>query len=137
MVEAPVASREHWYAGTADIFAEYVHPVTGKAGTAILDWKSGKGIYPEYAYQMCAYGHAEFAGLGEDAVPVPQVDSAFGIHIRADGCDVYPMQYGEEVFAEFLHIRAAFDAKKRADGNWKIPGSGYVGTPIRVGEINE
>lgn len=134
LVEAPVGSRQHWYAGTADIFAAYRDPQTGHAGVGIFDWKSGKAIYPEYAYQMCAYANAEFAGLGEDTQPLPETDGAFGIHIRADGYDVYPMRHTPEVFEEFLHIRAAFDAKKRADGNWKIPGSGYVGAPIRVGE---
>ena len=35
--------------------------------------------------------------------------------------------YGPDVFEEFLTIRAAFDINKRAEGDWKRPGSGYVG----------
>lgn len=127
LIEAAVASRTHHYAGTADLFAHYTNPHTGETGTAIWDWKSSKGIYPEFAYQMTAYRYADFVGLEGNEQPVPPVDCAFGVHIRTDGYDVIPLTSNEEVFEEFLHIRAAFDAKKRADGNWKIPGSGYVG----------
>ena len=127
LVEAAVASRTHKYAGTADLFAHYVNPHTGERGTAIFDWKSSKGIYPEFAYQLTAYRYADFAGLKGEEQPVPPVDKAFGVHIRADGYDVIPLKSDREVFDEFIHIRAVFDAKKRADGNWKVPGSGYVG----------
>lgn len=134
LVEAAMGSRKHWYAGTADLFALYRNPATGNVGTAIFDWKSSKGIYPEYAMQMNAYAFAEFAGLLGDEKPVPEVDAAFAVHIRPDGYDVMPMKFGREIFEEFLTIKRAFEIKKRMDGNWKIPGSGYVGLPIRVND---
>ena len=131
LVEAPVASREHWYAGTADIFAKYKHPVTGHQGVAIFDWKTSRGIYPEYAMQLNAYAFADFAGLGDDIKPVPECDAAFGLHLRADGYDVHAMKFGPDIHAEFVTIRETADIKKRMDGNWRQPGSGYVGVPIR------
>ena len=136
LTEAPVASREHWYAGTADLFAEYTHPVTGKRGTGLFDWKSGKGIYPEFAMQLNAYAFAEFAGLDGDEAPVPLVDSAYGVHIRPDGYDVYPFKFGTHIFEEFLAIKAVSEIKTRMDGDWRKPGSGYVGQPITKGETH-
>lgn len=135
LIEAPVASRTDWWAGTLDLVADYVHPVTKKAGRAVFDWKSGKALYPEYAWQMCAYGHAEFSGLGAAEQPLPTgITAAFGVHIRPDGYDVAPMKYGPDVYAEFVAIRKAYDVVKAGRGDWKKPGSGHVGLMIQAGE---
>lgn len=132
--ESAVGSREHWYAGTADLFANYTRPDTGHMGVAIFDWKSGKALYPEYAWQLNAYAFAEFAGLNGDEVALPKCDAAFGVHIRADGYDVAPFAFGREVFDEFLTIRRTFDVVKRGRGDWKVPGSGHVGIMIQKGD---
>ena len=119
-VEQIVASREHKYAGKFDLIAD------STLGRAIFDWKSGKRIYASTAFQCAAYALAEFMGEDEE-VPVPEVEAAFGVHIRADGYDVYPLAFGPDIYDEFLTIRRAFDINKRAEGDWKRPGSGYVG----------
>lgn len=134
LVEASCASREHQWAGTLDLIAKYVHPLTGADGVAIFDWKSGKALYPEYAWQMNAYAHAEFAGLDGDEQPLPLCDAAFGVQIRADGYDVAPFAFGPDIYEEFLVIRRAFDIAKRGRGDWKVPGSGYVGLLIQPRE---
>jgi hypothetical protein len=36
------------------------------------------------------------------------------------------------VFEEFLTIRRTFDIAKRAEGDWKVPGSGYVGAAVQT-----
>lgn len=133
LIEAPVASRTDWWAGTLDLVADYTRPDTGQTGRAVFDWKSGKALYPEYAWQMCAYGHAEFAGLGAGAQPLPEgITGAFGIHIRPDGYDVAPMAYSDDVYGEFVKIRHTFDVVKRGRGDWKVPGSGHVGMMIQT-----
>lgn len=132
LIEAPCASREHWFAGTLDLIAEYTRPDTGHSGVAIFDWKSGKALYPEYAWQLNAYAHAEFTGLGGDEEPLPATDAAFGVHIRPDGYDVAPFAFGPDIYAEFLIIRRAFDIAKRGRGDWKTPGSGHVGLLIQA-----
>lgn len=135
LVEAPVASREHRWAGTLDLGAKYVHPVTKHAGTAIFDWKSGKALYPEYAWQLNAYAFAEFYGLDGDEKPLPPFDAAFGVQIRADGYDVAPFAFGPHIYDEFLTIRKTYDIAKRGRGDWKVPGSGHVGVFIQNGEV--
>lgn len=126
VIEAPVASREHRYAGTLDIVARYTHPATGVSAVAVWDWKSGRA-FPEHAMQITAYGHAEFALVDGQETPIPIADDGFVVQVRADGYDVYPVEYGPTVFDEFLVIREAFDIAKRMRGNWKVPGSGYIG----------
>lgn len=130
LVEFPCASREHWWAGTGDLIATYTHPNTDQTGTAIWDWKSGKAIYPEAAMQLNAYAHAEFHGLNGEEQPIPTVDAAFGVHLRADGYDVIPLQFGPDIYAEFADIRRTYDIAQRMRGDWKRPGSGYTGLPI-------
>lgn len=132
--ECAVASREHWYAGTADLFANYTRPDTGHMGVAIFDWKSGKALYPEYAWQLNAYAFAEFTGLDGNESALPECDGAFGVHIRADGYDVAPFAFGRPIFDEFLAIRRTFDVVKKGRGDWKTPGSGHVGVMIQKGE---
>jgi hypothetical protein len=130
--EAPVGSREHRYAGTLDLVADITAgPFAGTR--AIVDWKTGRsGIYKEAAFQTTAYSFAEFTGLGGDERLMSDfhIEAAFGIHLRADGWDVYPLRFGEDVFQEFLVIREVYDINRRSAGDWKKPGSGYVGVAL-------
>lgn len=125
MSEACVASREHRYAGKFDLIAD------SKIGRSIFDWKSGKRIYPTFAFQLAAYAFAEFHGENGNEQPVPECEAAYGVHIRADGYDVVPLKFGPDVFHEFITIRNTFDINKRSEGNWRFPGSGYVGIALQ------
>lgn len=133
LIEEVVASRGHQYAGKLDLAARYQHPVTGERSIGIFDWKSGKRIYASACFQLNAYGHAEFYGQG-DETPMADVGirEAFGVHIHDGDYEVCPLPYGSHIFEEFLTIRRAFDINKRAEGDWREPGSGYVGKPVRV-----
>jgi hypothetical protein len=125
LVEATVASREHQYAGKLDLVADH-----NQGGRAIFDYKTAaSGIYKETAFQNVAYAFAEFHGENGDESPMADlgIEQSFGVHIRADGYDCYPLAFGPDVYDEFLTIRRAFDINKRANGDWKRPGTGYVG----------
>lgn len=52
LIEQQVWSDTHEYAGTMDLLAEVEGVLT------VLDWKSGKAIYPESHLQNAAYRHA-------------------------------------------------------------------------------
>jgi hypothetical protein len=126
VTEVPVANRKWKYAGTLDLIADYVNPVDGEAGRALFDWKtSGSGIYPDAAYQLAAYRHAE-AYLAADKTehPLPEVGSGYAVWLRSDDYDVIPVECGPSVFDDFLHIarvaRAAKDNRK------------LIGDPIHV-----
>ena len=49
--ERTVWSQEHRVAGTIDLIA-----ADGAGALHIIDWKRSKGLYPEHAYQLAAYG---------------------------------------------------------------------------------
>lgn len=131
LIEQSVASREHQWGGRLDLIAKYTRPDTGHQGVAIFDWKSGKALYPEYAWQLAAYAHAEFYGENGDEHPMPACDASFGVQIRADGYDVAPFASGPEIYDEFLLIRRTFAVVKAGRGDWKRPGSGHVGLHIQ------
>lgn len=127
LVEFPCASREHKWAGTGDLIAEFVSPFTNDAGIGYFDWKSAKRLYPDHALQFAPYTHGEFWGLGGDEKPIPKCVAAFGVHITPDGYEVSQFKHGPHVYEEFLVIRRAFDIVKRVRGDWRRPGSGYMG----------
>jgi hypothetical protein len=129
LVEACVGSRKHRYAGKLDLVAES----TLGGPLSIMDYKTSRsGIYAETAYQLAAYAGAEFYGEGGDEHPMDAlpITTAYGIHIRADGYDVLPLRFGPDVFNEWVTLVESSRAIARAQGNWKIPGTGYVGLPI-------
>lgn len=126
LVEETVGSREHQYAGKFDLIAN-----SSRAPLAIYDYKTSKsGIYPETAYQLAAYAGAEFYGEGGNEHPLPDVEESYGVHIRTDGYTVYPLAFGPRIYDEFTHLLESSRIIKRALGDWRIPGTGYVGLPV-------
>jgi predicted RecB family nuclease len=50
LVEKPLVSEQHMVGGTPDLFCKLDDVYT------IVDFKTGKSIYKEHSYQICAYG---------------------------------------------------------------------------------
>ena len=102
VVEKSVGHRAHWWAGRPDLMAELPD-----GRLCCFDWKSSKGIYPETAYQLAAYSHAEF-WVEDDEVtehPLPgPFDLCAAVHIREDGFDVIPVDGGDETYEHFRHL---------------------------------
>jgi hypothetical protein len=105
LVEAPVFSREFGYAGRLDLLARLAD------GAAwLLDFKThAKGPFTESALQLAGYRYADFyvvpGELDDDGQavehPMPHVDRAGIVHVRADGYDLYPYDAGDEAFRIF------------------------------------
>jgi hypothetical protein len=135
LVEAVVGSREHRYAGKLDLVAD-----SSRHPRAIYDYKTtASGIYGTTAWQNAAYAYAEFHGGGDEATSMAYVgiEASFGVHLRGDSTySVHPLSFSPAVFEEFLAIRAAYDANKRAVGDWRVPGSGYVGISEQESEAS-
>lgn len=125
VVERPLAHRAHWWAGKPDMFAELPD------GRVILfDYKTtASGIWPETAFQLAAYSHAEFyldeAGAEQ---PIPKVDLCAAVWLREGSYEVVPLKADDDTYREFRHIAYVADAAKRAKGSKTIPG--YVGAPL-------
>lgn len=93
------------HAGTLDlVFTSDLFP-----GKVILgDWKTSRsGIYDEAALQLSAYRHSEFY-VGPDGLDHPMaelgVTDTWGIWIRSDGYDVYPLDTDVETYRFFQYI---------------------------------
>lgn len=117
LIETPVASREHQYAGTLDLVAESRHAPPG-----IFDYTTGSGVYENKSFQNAAYAFAEFVGTGGGEYPLPNIGASLGVHIRADGWDVHPLEFGAHVFDEFVALARVTRIAKRARGDRKTPG---------------
>lgn len=105
LTETTVWNVTHGYAGTLDL----VLTTDLLPGRVILaDWKTSRsGIYDEAALQLAAYGHAEWY-QDADGVDQPMaglgVTDHWGVWIRPDGYDVYPLDRSEDTFRMFRHV---------------------------------
>lgn len=127
LTEAQVYSRTQRYAGTLDAIVEigigalldldqglpqeWADAAENRDGVVrlLLDYKTGKGVYPETALQINAYANAEFVGLPNGAeAPLLAVDGAAVLHLRADGWALVPVRLGDDVFRSFLYVREVF-----------------------------
>lgn len=101
--EGTVFNRKYDYAGTLDLIAR----IDGL--TWLIDVKSGKGVYPEYAMQIAAYARGEFIGHhdGQEEV-MPIIDKGAVLHLTKSGYHFLPVSITKEVFDSFLYARELF-----------------------------
>jgi hypothetical protein len=102
LVEFPVFSREFGYAGRPDALAR----LGGQPELWLLDWKThAKGPFIESALQLAAYRYADFyivpGELDDDGQaiehPMPKIDRAGIVHVKADEAVLYPYKADHEV----------------------------------------
>lgn len=101
--EATVGSRRGRYCGTLDDVSDFPD-----GRRRIVDFKSGKGVYPDNGLQLAAYRHAELYKTpeGEDR-PLEELglcDEGYIVHIRPEGYEVVPFYIGPEVHQAFLRV---------------------------------
>lgn len=94
--EVTVWSRRYGYAGTADAIAE----IDGR--TWLIDFKTGKGVYPEYGMQLAALLHAGSI-IRPDCTEEEMMDiGCLGIlHLRPRSHRLIPVKRDEECFRAF------------------------------------
>lgn len=120
--EATIWNRAEHYAGTLDWIAKIGRKVV------LGDVKTGKGVYAEAALQLCAYAHGEFVLLPDGSEePLPEIDGAVVLHLRADGYEVVPVHLSDAVWDAFRYVREVF--------RWTDETSkGVLGSPIHGAE---
>lgn len=107
--EASVYNRSQQYAGTLDAIATLALPLQESPIIALLDVKTGKGVYPEVGLQLAAYRYAEFIGLPDGSeAPMPQVDGGLCLHLTPEGYRLIEVRADDEVFKAFLFAREVF-----------------------------
>lgn len=104
-VEFSVVSYKWGYAGTADLCAWLTLPDKGRVLT-LDDLKTSRsGIFGDSALQLAGYRFAEFWVIDRKEVKPVEVEFCFGIHVRADGYDLIPVEVGEPEFKDFLYAQ--------------------------------
>ena len=128
LTESPVMHEKAGYAGTFDLLLRS-RKFPGKV--ILADWKTNRtGIYPETALQLTAYARSTHY-LDKDGVEHPTADlgitDLWAIWIRADGYEVYPMEFSRETWNAFGHIVAVARGAASRDvaDAWK-------GEPLRL-----
>lgn len=124
LVERPVASRRHGYAGRFDLIGVIDDE------TWLLDIKTGSGIYGETACQLAAYARADFYSDGTpngDELGLPHIDRIGVLHVREDGTDLYAMGPIDPAFAEFLAMQVIHSSTKRRNA--------LVGEPVKFSTL--
>lgn len=120
LVERTVVNYTVGYAGTFDLIVD----IPG-LGRVLADIKTNRsGVYGDTGLQLAAYRYAEkYVADDGSEQPMPPVDLAAVVHVRADGCDFVPVRADEYVFTRFRHVavvaRAAAESK------------GWVGEPLQ------
>jgi len=91
------------YAGTADLCAWLQLPEHGRS-LLLLDLKTSRsGIFGEVALQLGAYRFADVWIVdGKEIQPDP-VQFCAGIHVRADGYELVPVEAGRDQHKAFLY----------------------------------
>lgn len=99
-VERKVYSRQHRYSGTLDAIGEIENQVY------LLDWKTGKAVYPEFRLQTAAYIAAY-----EEEHPGVTIQGRYIIHIPEEGEIVphfFPRETYPKDFSAFLAAKQLF-----------------------------
>ena len=115
-VEAVVYNREFGYAGTLDLILDIDYE--GVKGRYVVDLKSGKAVYAEAALQQTGYRMAEFLGVGDQEIPMPETDGALILHVTAETWKLIPVVTDVSSWYAF---RAALHVAKWRTGD----GEGY------------
>lgn len=72
------------YAGTADLMATHA-----RYGRLLLDWKTGKGVWPEMAVQLAGYADADWVVVDGDDMRLGPIDTWAIAHVTPAGLDLH------------------------------------------------
>lgn len=115
LVERTIHSAAHRYCGTFDLIADLLDPddpepdpALRRRHTWLLDVKTNRsGIFGDIALQLAAYRYADVyidQDKGEE-YDMPEVDACGGVHVRADGYSLIPVEAGPLQHRAFLYVQ--------------------------------
>lgn len=118
--EFPMANIDIGYAGTIDAVCDRI--TSNGREIVLLDWKTGKGVYPEYLLQLHAYAMATHYQDGKGKWREYEEDkpAAVGVvHLMEDGWDYYEKRLtGDTIsWAEgyFALLRQLWDRREEVE----------------------
>lgn len=107
--EATVFNRSQAYAGTLDAIVRLTLP-DGSTLVVIVDFKTGKAVYPEVALQLAAYARAEFVGApdGVTELAPEAIDAGAVLHLTPKGYQFRLVRIDQPIFDAFLFAREVY-----------------------------
>lgn len=115
--ETPVCDTEYRYGGTFDLIAE-----SPQFGRALMDIKTGKGVYGEVALQLNAYSACDLRLVANEITgprggkrtewveaPMPEIDSLLVAHVLEDTVEMVPIKMDPTITDAFLHLLEVFE----------------------------
>lgn len=111
LIERPVASRLHGYAGRFDVVGTMA---ADRSERWLIDFKTSRAVYGDTALQTAAYARAEFYldELGAE-LAMPHIDAIGVLHVQPDLAELYPLGDIDVAFDEFLHAQAIYRSQAR------------------------
>lgn len=122
--ETPVAHTEWCFGGTFDLIAE-----TPRFGRALMDIKTGKGVYSEVALQLNAYAGCDLRLVAGEVIgprgghktvwteaPMPPIDSLLVAHVLEDTVELVPVKLDPAIFEAFLHMLEIYETWVKRTG---------------------
>lgn len=113
--EATIFSRAQAYAGTFDAIVRV--SIAGVLRRLLLDYKSGRQIYPEAGMQIAAYRRGEFIGGPDGVTEIPMIPTDDGavLHLKPKPTRAAPRGYvfrlvrtDDAVYRAFLFAREGY-----------------------------
>lgn len=105
-VEATVWNTDPAYAGTFDALVRVETPQG--TGNLLVDYKTSKGVYGNYAPQLAAYAHApEIIRPDGSREPMPEVHGAAVLWLAEHGWALHPIETSKS-WAAFKGLHQAF-----------------------------
>lgn len=118
LVEQVIYSPTHGYCGSFDLIADLLDPDDPEPDPAerrrvrwLLDIKTNRsGIFGDIALQLAAYRYAEvWVDADGTEYDMPEVDMCGGVHVRADGYSLIPVEAGPAQHRAFLYVAQVAD----------------------------
>jgi len=135
--ETPVCHTEWAFAGTFDLIAE-----SPRFGRALMDIKTGKGVYAEVALQLNAYANCDLRLVATEMVgprggksiewleaPMPKIDTLLVAHVLEDSVEMVPVKLDPAIFESFLHMLEVFEGWHKRTG-WDFRDDDSYDNPI-------
>jgi hypothetical protein len=98
-VEAIGYNRKFKFAGTLDAIWDLDLPERLVKGRCLIDFKTGaSGIWPNDATQFAALCRLEFIAVGDEELPMPQIDHAFALWLRPTKWELIPVDISDDTF---------------------------------------
>lgn len=107
--EASVFNRAQAYAGTLDAIAR-ITLADRTVITPIVDFKTGKAVYPEVALQLAPYARGEFIAApdGRTELPMIPVDCGAVLHLTPKGYQFRLVRIDQPIFDAFCFAREVY-----------------------------